>query len=170
MIMASKHASGSSTTTSCAISELNSKEVEVQSWVRGYHVYKDSWEIEIGEVLNLQHEPKNQQDKNAVAVVKNGKVVGHVPRALASTKQGSTADVKTVAKAVNRVGGDGMEVPFIYRFTGQQKFIKLLKSCRELASKAPDSKDILVKSFLYLISYSRDRIHKHSLTFTQASF
>ena len=117
MIMASKHASGSSTTTSCAISELNSKEVEVQSWVRGYHVYKDSWEIEIGEVLNLQHEPKNQQDKNVVAVVKNGKVVGRVPRALASTKQGtgkichflakqgSTADVKTVVKAVNRGGG-----------------------------------------------------------------
>ena len=83
----------------------------------GYHAYKDSWEITIGEVLDLQHEPKNQQDKNAVAVVKNGEVVGHVPRGLASTKKGTgiirhfltkkgcTAEVKVVGKAVNRGGG-----------------------------------------------------------------
>ena len=30
-------------------------------------MYKDSWEIEIGEVLKLQHELKNPQEKNAVA-------------------------------------------------------------------------------------------------------
>ena len=52
-------------------------------------MYKGSSEMEIGEVLELEHEPKNQQDKNAVAVVKNSEVVGHVPRVLASTKQGT---------------------------------------------------------------------------------
>ena len=49
--------------------------------------------------------------------------------------------------------------------TGENRSTRRLRfdvSCRELASKAPDSKDILVKSFLYLISYSRS----HSQTFT----
>ena len=114
--MATKNVA-SSATAPCAISDLNIGEVEVPSLVRGYHAYKDSWEITIGEVLDLHHEPKNQQDKNAVAVVKIGEVVGHVPRGLASTKQGTgiirhfltkkgcTAEVKVVGKAVNRGGG-----------------------------------------------------------------
>lgn len=64
-LMANKRAAESST-FSCALCNL--KELEVPSWIRGYHAYKDSWEIEIGEVLELQHEPKNLQDKNAIAV------------------------------------------------------------------------------------------------------
>ncbi len=39
--------------------------------------------------MELQHEPRNQHDKNAVAVMKNGEIFGHIPRALASTKQGT---------------------------------------------------------------------------------
>ena len=38
-------------------SSLN--ETEIPSWIRGYHVYQDTWEIEIGEVLDLIHEPNN---------------------------------------------------------------------------------------------------------------
>ena len=33
----------------------------------------------------MQHKPKNQQDKNAVAVVKDGEEVSHIARALASS-------------------------------------------------------------------------------------
>ena len=53
----------------CAMSDLSKTEIEVPSWITGYHAYKDSWEIEIGEILELQHEPKNIQDKNAIAVI-----------------------------------------------------------------------------------------------------
>ena len=53
--------------------------VEVSSFVRGIHAYKDLWEPSIGEVLLLQREPENSQDKLAVAVLKSGRVVGHVP-------------------------------------------------------------------------------------------
>ena len=42
-------------------SSLN--ETEIPSWIRGYHVYQDTWEIEIGEVLDLIHEPNNEHDK-----------------------------------------------------------------------------------------------------------
>ena len=103
-------------------------------------MYKDNWEIEIWEALGLQHEPKNQHDKNSIAVIRDGHVVGHIPRALASTKQGtgivqhfltktdSKAEVEVVGKAVNRGGGYGMEVPCVYRFSGQKRYIKLLKN------------------------------------------
>lgn len=126
------------------MSHLSLKEIEVSSWIRGYHVYKESWEIEIGEVLELQHEPRNQQDKNAIAVIKDGHVVGHIPRALTSTKQGtgivrhfltksgSKAEVKVAGKAVNQGGGYGMEVPCVYKFTGQQRNIELLSKLLDI--------------------------------------
>lgn len=85
--MANKRVAGIST---CAMSDLSETEIEVPSWIRGYHAYKDSWEIEIGEILELQHEPNNLQDKNAIAVIRSGQVVGHIPRALTSTKRCSS--------------------------------------------------------------------------------
>ena len=56
--------------------------------IRGYHAYKDCWEVEIGQVLTLQQEPTNPQDKNAIAIIKDSNVVGHMPKGLASTKTG----------------------------------------------------------------------------------
>ena len=80
-------------------------------------------------VLEFKHEHNNEQDKNAVAVMKKGDVVGHIPRALANTrkrwswdsssfltKRESKANVKAVGKAVNRGGGHGIEVPSIHIF------------------------------------------------------
>ena len=108
-----------------AMSDSSLNEIKVPSWIRGCHAYKDYQEIEIEEVLGLQHEPKNQHDKNAVVVIRDGHAVGHIPRALASTNQGtgivqhfltktgSKADVEVVGKAVNRGGGYGMEVPCV---------------------------------------------------------
>ena len=88
------------------------KAIEVPSWVRGYHAYKELWSIEIDEVLELKHEHNNEQDKNnPIAIVRKGDVVGHIPRALANTKDGagivrhfltkhgSKADVKVIGKA-----------------------------------------------------------------------
>lgn len=37
-------------------------------------------------VLKLQHEPTNQQDKSAFAIIKDGHVMGHIPKEIASTK------------------------------------------------------------------------------------
>ena len=54
--------------------------VEIDSFVRGVHAYKDIWELREGEVLVLKREPDNIEDKFAVAVMKSGAVVGHVPK------------------------------------------------------------------------------------------
>ena len=57
--------------------------IEILSCVRGVHTYKDVWEPRAGEVLLLQREPDNGEDKLAVAVLKSGRVVGHAPKNLA---------------------------------------------------------------------------------------
>ena len=53
--------------------------VDVESFVRGYHSYVAIWEPRIGEVLTLQAEPHSVVDQYAVAVVRSGRTVGHVP-------------------------------------------------------------------------------------------
>ena len=55
-------------------------ETEVRSCVRGYHVYKDIWTTAIGETLICSREPSNTSDRYAVAVIKSGTVIGHLPR------------------------------------------------------------------------------------------
>ena len=57
--------------------------VKIKSNVRGVHAYKDIWGPREGEVLLLKREPENTEDKFAVAVIKSGTVVGHVPKTLA---------------------------------------------------------------------------------------
>jgi hypothetical protein len=52
------------------------------SCIRGFHVYKDVWNPVVGETLNAEREKKldNPADKYAVSVMKDGNIVGHVPR------------------------------------------------------------------------------------------
>ena len=68
---------------------------------------------------------------------------GDVSWALASTKQGtgilrhfytkkgSKGQVQVVGKAVNRGGGYGMEIPCVYKFTGQPRNVDMLKKILE---------------------------------------
>ena len=46
--------------------------VMVESYIRGYHVYKDAagWDPQLNEERALKREPKNIKDVNAVAVVR----------------------------------------------------------------------------------------------------
>ena len=46
--------------------------VMVESYIRGYHVYKDvaGWDPQLNEERALKREPKNIKDVNAVAVVR----------------------------------------------------------------------------------------------------
>ena len=56
--------------------------MERECCVRGYHVYIDVWDAAIGEELDCQREPSNANDRYAVAVVKSGVVVSHLPKKL----------------------------------------------------------------------------------------
>ena len=48
--------------------------------VRGYHVYKDIWEVAVGETVVCVLEPSNFHDRNAIAVEKDRRIFGHLPR------------------------------------------------------------------------------------------
>ena len=110
----------------------------VESMIRGYHVYKDVWESSIGEKLFCELEEKNRHDSNAVAVVKHGMVVGHVPRkislicALFLRRSGSS--IRCEVTGERRHSWDlpqgGLEIPCTLYFEGNSD------TCRNSASKA----------------------------------
>ena len=56
------------------------KNWEVASYVKGYHVYKRVWTPISNEVLQTRREPENPTDKYAVCILKDGKVVGHLKK------------------------------------------------------------------------------------------
>ena len=43
-------------------------------------VYKDAWDASIGEELSCQREADNYADPFAIAIIKDGNIVGHIPR------------------------------------------------------------------------------------------
>ena len=51
--------------------------------VQGYHVYQDKWDAIIGEVLQCQGKIGNWHDPYAVAILSDGRVVGHMPQKIA---------------------------------------------------------------------------------------
>ena len=48
--------------------------------MRGYHVYERIWSTTIGEELLCEREMDNERDRYAVAVIKDGVIIGHLPR------------------------------------------------------------------------------------------
>ena len=56
----------------------------VEAVVRGYHAYKHIWATVYGEELPCEREAGNRVDAFAVAVMKDGTVVGHVPNKISS--------------------------------------------------------------------------------------
>ena len=55
---------------------------QLESFVRGHHVYHTSWTPNFSEVLSVKSELTNEYDRFTVTVLKDGEVVGHVLRAL----------------------------------------------------------------------------------------
>ena len=62
---------------------LQSTSLSFSSIIRGHHVYNTSWTPYLSEELVLAAEESNLFDRHAVAVLKNGEIVGHMPQELA---------------------------------------------------------------------------------------
>ena len=93
--------------------------LEIPSYVRGYHAYKDNWNPVVGETLVLRREPTNMVDKHTVAVVKDGIVVGHIQWATYNLapcvgqflrRDENKAFAEVTGEVVNRGAGYGQEV------------------------------------------------------------
>ena len=60
------------------VSALKMTEWEVDSCVHGYHVYEGIWAAALGEQIGCVREPLNAMDRYAVALKKDGAVIGHL--------------------------------------------------------------------------------------------
>ena len=60
------------------IKVIVTRNFEMVSYVKGYHVYKTLWNPLIGEFLSCERESDNPMDKYAVCVKKKNKIVGHL--------------------------------------------------------------------------------------------
>ena len=67
----------------CEVDEFKIESLILDSVIRGYHVYKDVWESNIGEVLQCRHDAHNHRN----------------PLAFGS---GSEAEMSTLWKYLNR--------------------------------------------------------------------
>ena len=106
---------------------------EFDSFIRGYHVYQHIWTPVEGETYSCTREPGNEQDCNAVAVMYEDRVVGHIPLAIPKCISlflilpGSFLETKVTGKRINRGGGYGLEVPCKHRIAGQKKAADKIK-------------------------------------------
>ena len=111
---------------------------QLESFVRGHHVYFRNWTPTVGELMLVKREIVNEYDPFAVAIWKNGVVVGHVPKLLSRViafflnYYGNVAFCEVTERRVNRGAGLGIEVPCVYKFYGCQVHVKKLQ---ELLSK-----------------------------------
>ena len=77
----------------------------------------------------LKRELTNNYDRFAVAVLKDGEVVGHVPRTLSKTTSfflrydGNVVFCEVTGERVNRGVQLGVEVPCVYKFYGRRSHI-----------------------------------------------
>ena len=121
--------------------------LKVPLFVRGYHAYRHIWEPENGEILPLKRERENCKDVNAVAVVKEGCTVGHVPRNLAPhftfflIRDFNKGLCEIVGERVNRGGGYGLEIPCIFKLYGPGLFVRRLESLIDLPNNISVRRD-----------------------------
>ena len=106
-------------------------EFSFSSAIRGYHVYKSTWQPFIGEHLELERENGNAHDRFAVAVIKicparrTQTIVGHIPREISSIiwhflSHGGKCTVTEIKRRSPLVQG-GLEVPCCITLSGKKK-------------------------------------------------
>uniref|UniRef100_A0A1X7UPP5 HIRAN domain-containing protein n=1 Tax=Amphimedon queenslandica TaxID=400682 RepID=A0A1X7UPP5_AMPQE len=113
----------------------------INSYIRGYHAYMEVWTPKIGEVLVVKREAENPHHRYAVAIIKDGETVGHVPYNFAPIvshflkREVNKAFVEVTGDRINRGGGYGLEVPCSYKFYGPESYITKIK---EVAASLKD--------------------------------
>ena len=112
----------------------------ISSMIRRYRIYKEVWEVTEGEILSFKRENDNYHNPFSVAVVKDGQIVGHVPKKISTVcslflRQGGNI-VCTVTEH-RRYSQDlpqgGLEVPCTLSFSGENTYIEKAKHCLQSA-------------------------------------
>lgn len=102
-----------------------------ESVVRGHHVYKSVWSPFVGEVVDLSCEASNPYDDHAVCVTKStsGGTVGHVPRTISRVFFSFLSEGGVISCEITgpRQYGRGLEVPCIYKLSGEEALVNKAK-------------------------------------------
>ena len=105
----------------------------IEAMVRGYHVYKEVWCAAVGEELSCVREV-NYRDPFAVAVMRSGVVVGHVPRKISSVcsmflRRGGTISCSVTGgrRYSEDLPQGGLEVPCTLTLRGAHRDIDKAK-------------------------------------------
>ena len=100
-----------------------------ESVIRGHHIYKRIWIPTVTEILSVNFDPANRHNRFAIAVLKAGAIVGHVPREFSRIFYiFLTSGGKVMCEVTGRRKyGKGLEVPCVYKFTGTEKNIVKVK-------------------------------------------
>ena len=119
----------------CIVKE---KRYSFNSFVRGYHVYIDSWDLKLGdENLELVPEEDNKHDDFAVAIKFEDRIVRHIPKNLSKimnrfTKIPSCSlRCKVTCKRVSRGAGYGLEIPVVYEMIRPEKAVDWVGKLRK---------------------------------------
>ena len=102
---------------------------DLESVVRGHHIYKRVWDPYLDELLTVQPEAGNDHDRHAVSVLKDGEIVGHVPKEISKVfwyflRRGGRVSCVISGR---RKHGKGLEVPCVYKCVGSKKMLEKLQ-------------------------------------------
>ena len=113
---------------------------EYDSVIRGYHIYKEIWEASHGETFDCVRETGNRFDPFAVAVIRDGEIIGHVPKlisAAASLFLRHSGSIKCKVTGSRQYSRDlpqgGLEIPCQLTFEGSEKYIGKVKKLLKLS-------------------------------------
>ena len=58
---------------------IKERELNFKSFVMGFHEYRKIWKPKSNKILQVKMEPTSKMDKFVVAVIKNKKIISHLP-------------------------------------------------------------------------------------------
>lgn len=107
---------------------------EVDSCVRGFHVYGALWDPQVGEILQCARETGNREDPFAVAVKNSSGTVGHVPRKISCIcsfflRHGGslTCTVTGNRRRSEDLPQGGLEIPCLLKFDGAEGIVEKVR-------------------------------------------
>ena len=112
---------------------------EKDGYVCVYHVYGRVWDAVIGEHLTCRRKPTNESDRYAVAVLKDGNVIGHLPRKVSQVcslflRRGGTISCEVTG--TRRYSADlpqgGLEIPCKLLFTSKAREVDKVQTLFKL--------------------------------------
>ena len=120
-------------------------EWEMDSCIRGYHVYQSVWMPVLGEELICHREPFNSVDRYAVCVKKDDSIIGHLPKnisricSLFLRRGGSISCIVAGSRRyLSDLSQGGLEIPCSLLFRGKQREVQKLKRFSKIDTVAKD--------------------------------